>query len=443
MRVERVSRGAGGRRTGRHRGGREHTPIEAGQAAASVVVVHGHVVAACGHREHPVGGASQRRVNVELVDHAGGVHRGGQLVGLIQGRIITSSQAGDVRRGQVRQVKPLRLDQRQGGRAQRQPARVQHRALTQQRVGRGGVHIAGVATDLRVEHDVAGAGNTCSGSHHSRSLVGVGSSVGHVDDVHVGEQSARRQIQTHVGSRLHVGRVGAQRLDHIAVAGRLAGAVLDSAVQGARLAGAVAVGVVDFLTQRNLVGRNVGHVQHFDVALTGHRSLLGVGLGRGQTVGGEQLAVHDRGQRAAGVGSDHLGAAGGFVGHDTAGPHVAGRHQDGEVEHVVRVLGAAETHLDGLAVVLVGVGDVQRGGVAVLRGEVLAQQDVADLELTWHQLVRAYHTRGTSHRANGTGDVESTASNNTSSGDASQTERTDRGSYAQCKSISLHMDSIK
>ena len=125
-------------------------------------------------------------------------------------------------------------------------------------------------------------------------------------------------------------------------------------------------------------GRNVGHVQDFNIAFAGLGSFVGSSpVGTGQTIGNEVFTGCRQSRQRAGVvhGQQVSQTSCGVLGNDT-GPDVARGHEDLEVQHVVRVGSATEAHLHSLAVGGIGVGQVEHRQVTLLGRVVRHQQNV-------------------------------------------------------------------
>ena len=178
---------------------------------------------------------------------------------------------------------------------------------------------------------------------------------------------------------------------------------------------------------------NVGHVENFNVAFTGASSLVGGRQAALQAARVERLghALGQRGHRAGTVSGRQLGNAIG-AGRDSTGPHVTGRQQNLEVQNIVRVGGATETDLDGLAVFHIGVRQVQNGHVAVLCREVRHDQVVT--HATIRQLERV--SVGSTQRRSGR--RQRTVKNHSRSS-TRKTQATNHGSNAQGQNIFLHI----
>ena len=198
----------------------------------------------------------------------------------------------------------------------------------------------------------------------------------HIDDVPVTHQTASGSVEAHVSSVPLIGVVFQSDICQRSLGSRAGhGArshtahVLDRSVQ--RRLSSLAVHSVD------LVRRNVSHVEDFNIAFAGAAGLGFVCVVRIQTAGGERLwgVEAQRRHRAGVVSGLHLGNAVSASSHSSS-PHVARRHEDLEVHHVVRVGGAAEANLHSLTVHGVGVDHVQHGHVVVLGAVVRHQQHV-------------------------------------------------------------------
>ena len=213
----------------------------------------------------------------------------------------------------------------------------------------------------------------------------------HVDDVPVTHQTAGGGVETHVG-RIRFEDVVFQsdvcqrglgsRTSHRA---RSHGVhVLDGSEQSGL--GSLAAHGVD------LVRRNVSHVEDFNIAFAGATGLGFVCVVRVQTADGERLwgVEAQRRHRAGVVSGLHLGNAVSASCHSSS-PHVARRHEDLEVHHVVRVGGAAEANLHSLTVHGVSVDNVQHGHVVVLGAVVRHQQHVTHTTFRQSQIASCCH----------------------------------------------------
>ena len=253
-------------------------------------------------------------------------------------------------------------------------------------VDRGSAHRR---IDLWEVHEVTTAG-TAHSLHSSRSARECGG-FRHVDDVPVTHQTAGGGVETHVGCirfedvvfQSDVCQRGlGSRTSHRA---RSHGVhVLDGSEQSGL--GSLAAHGVD------LVRRNVSHVEDFNIAFAGAAGLGFVCVVRIQTAGGERLwgVEAQRRHRAGVVSSLHLGNAV-STGCHSSSPHVARRHEDLEVHHVVRVGGAAEANLHSLTVHGVGVDHVQHGHVVVLGAVVRHQQHVTHTTFRQSQIASCCH----------------------------------------------------
>ena len=179
--------------------------------------------------------------------------------------------------------------------------------------------------------------------------------------------------------------------------------------------------------------RDVSHVEDFNVAFTGASSLVGGRQAALQAARVERLghALGQLGHRAGTVSGRQLGNAIG-AGRDSTGPHVTGRQQNLEVQNIVRVGGATETDLDGLAVFHIGVRQVQNGHVAVLCREVRHDQVVANTT------VGQFERGGIGSTQRLSIGHQRTVKNHSRSS-TRKTQATNHGSNAQGQNIFLHI----
>ena len=272
----------------------------------------------------------------------------------------------------------------------------------------------------------------------------------HIDDVPVTHQTAGGGVETHVGCirfedvvfQSDVCQRGlGSRTSHRA---RSHGVhVLDGSEQSGL--GSLAVHGVD------LVRRNVSHVEDFNIAFAGAAGLGFVCVVRIQTAGGERLwgVEAQRRHRAGVVSGLHLGNAVSASSHSSS-PHVARRHEDLEVHHVVRVGGAAEANLHSLTVHGVGVDNVQHGHVVVLGAVVRHQQHVTHTTFRQCQVAGCCqrHCAGSSTQNVQTVHVDrlfgvasrASARQQVSRCRAHKAQATNHGSNAQGQNIFLHIE---
>ena len=258
----------------------------------------------------------------------------------------------------------------------------------QQRVVGQSIHICRdfCISTLGREHDTTGSSRTTStnGSLQSRGVARPGhGSTSHIHHSPAAGQTGGGGVQTKgngtgfVSDRIHC----LQCRQRGARAGSSACNVLSSRVQGIGRRSTRAAGNNRAIDARNAVdvgGRNVSHVEDFNVAFQGLGSLLLSREGcRQATRAKSHASGGNGGLRAAVVGGGQHGTAIGALGH-IGGPHVARRQEHLEVQQVIRVGGAAETDLHGLAVHGVGIHHAQQRGIAVLGGEIRHHQNVAN-----------------------------------------------------------------
>ena len=165
---------------------------------------------------------------------------------------------------------------------------------------------------------------------------------------------------------------------------------------------------------------DVSHIEDFNIAFTG---VVGLDFGgsRGIQARGDEGRAVQRGLGGLGAACISGRQEGLAIGAsaDVGRPHVAGRQEDLEVIDVVRVGGAAEAHLHGLALRLIGVDDGQQRAVAVLGGEVGHHQHVARTGIAELQIGGS----GTSQAGDGV---------------CATSETGDQGRNAQSENIFLH-----
>ena len=285
---------------------------------------------------------------------------------------------------------------------------------------------------------------------HSGSCAGECGGFWHIDDVPVTHQTASGSVEAHVSSVPLIGVVFQSDICQRSLGSRAGhGArshtahVLDRSEQW-RLS-LLAVHSVD------LVRRNVSHVEDFNIAFAGAAGLGFVCVVGVQTAGGERLwgVEAQRRHRAGVVSSLHLGNAVSTSSHSSS-PHVARRHEDLEVHHVVRVGGAAEANLHSLAVHRVSIDHVQHGHVVVLGAVVRHQQHVTHTTFRQSQIASCCHrhTAGVITHDPQTIQVHRLFSichtartrNQVSRCCADKAQATNHGSNAQGQNIFLHIE---
>ena len=258
----------------------------------------------------------------------------------------------------------------------------------QQRVVGQSIHICRdfCISTLGREHDTTGSSRTTStnSSLQSRGVARPGhGSTSHIHHSPAAGQTGGGGVQTkgngtvfvsHSANCLQCSQRGARaRCSACNVLGRREQGIGRRAVHGISSQDTVlALHAVD------VGGRNVSHVEDFNVAFQGLGSLLLSREGcRQATRAKSHASGGNGGLRAAVVGGGQHGTAIGTLGH-IGGPHVARRQEHLEVQQVVGVGGAAETDLHGLAVHGVGIHHAQQRGIAVLGGEIRHHQNVAN-----------------------------------------------------------------
>ena len=389
IRLERIALDTTRELIGVDQEGTVHQQVEDVEARVDHVIRHGSMVAADGLGHDPVGhpahGAGVGGGGHVVVQQALFLERNADPRSLVE-RIITRNHGS----GQIREVHQHRT--------RTQVARVDERREpdgTRQQD-----HVTGVASHLphatgeqtvhrhvglrsKVDQRRRGAGRAVvaqsrlGGGQQSGLRAAIDSQLLGVEHTPGAHQTAGGAVQA-VSQRTVGGgdKAGVhQRANRACRAGRHASHVLGGGKQ--RVDQRVAVAVLGAGDGR----RDVGHVQHFDIAFAGQRGPLSVGQLDRQAVGVEVSRPQAAGLRGVGAGlvfGGDLRQAGGDVTADGRRPHVARRQEHGEVHHVVGVGRATETDLDRLAVFQIGVGDVEGRAHHALRRVVRGDQGMTD-----------------------------------------------------------------